>query len=95
MTGRVESSQPRVAIPSATKIRDVPNGYVQTSSTPIIRCDADGNTYQQRTLDDGSVYEVLKNFPTRDEALAVLGPRAVEQQWIEHENYWILSYRLA
>ena len=48
----------------------------QASSTPLSRRDADGNTYQQRTLDDGSVHEVLKNFPTRDEALAALGPRA-------------------
>jgi hypothetical protein len=29
------------------------NSFVQTSSTPISARDADGNTYQQRTLDDG------------------------------------------
>ncbi|MBL8362641.1 MAG: class I SAM-dependent methyltransferase [Rubrivivax sp.] len=71
------------------------NSYVQTSSTPISRRDAEGNTYQDRTLDDGSVHEVLKNFPTPDEACAMLGPRAREPRWIAHEHYWILQYRLA
>jgi len=71
------------------------NTFVQTSSSPLSRCDADGNTYQQRRLDDGSVHEVLKNFPTRDEALVQLGPRARDAEWIEHAHYWILSYTLA
>ncbi len=70
------------------------NSFVQTSSSPITRRDADGNTYQERTLDDGSVHEVLKNFPSRDEAFALLGTCAFEREWIAHEHYWILSYRL-
>jgi len=71
------------------------NRYVEGNSTPLTRRDADGNTYQDRTLDDGSAHEVLKNFPTRDEAVAMLGPRARDAEWIEHGHYWILSYRLA
>jgi demethylmenaquinone methyltransferase/2-methoxy-6-polyprenyl-1,4-benzoquinol methylase len=71
------------------------NSFVRTSSTPIARRDDAGNTYQNRRLDDGSVHEVLKNFPTRDEAFALLGERDVEREWIAHEHYWILSYRLA
>jgi len=71
------------------------NGFVQTSSTPISRRDAAGNTYQQRTLDDGSVHEVVKNFPTREQALAMLGPRARDPSWIEYTHYWLLSYELA
>ncbi len=71
------------------------NSHVQTSSSPISRRDAEGNTYQLRTLDDGSVHEVLKNFPTRDEALAVLGPRARNARWTAYTHYWVLSYELA
>jgi SAM-dependent methyltransferase len=71
------------------------NSYVQTSSTPLTRTDADGNTYQNRTLDDGSVHEVLKNFPTPEQAFAALGPRARDPQWTAHEHYWVLSYTLA
>lgn len=41
------------------------------------------------------MHEVLKNFPTRGEALEVLGPRAVEPTWVEYDNYWTLAYRLA
>jgi demethylmenaquinone methyltransferase/2-methoxy-6-polyprenyl-1,4-benzoquinol methylase len=71
------------------------NSYVQTSSTPITRQDTEGNTYQSRTLDDGSVHEVLKNFPTREEAFAAVGPRARNPEWIDFEHYWVLSYELA
>jgi SAM-dependent methyltransferase len=70
------------------------NTYVQGSSTPLSRRDAEGNSYQQRTLDDGSVHEVLKNFPTHDAARALLGPRAHHIEWIDHTHYWVLSYRL-
>jgi len=71
------------------------NGFVQTSNLPITRRDAQGNTYQLRTLDDGSTHEVLKNFPTRDEAFAMLGPRARDPQWLALTHYWVLSYTLA
>lgn len=70
------------------------NRFVEGSSTPLSRRDAEGNTYQNRPLDDGSVHEVLKNFPTREEALAMLGPRAREPQWITFDHYWVLVYDL-
>ena len=68
------------------------NSYVQASSTPLSRRDADGNTYQQRPLDDGSRHEVLKNFPSRDEAIDALGPGVCDVQWLAYEHYWVLSY---
>lgn len=71
------------------------NSYVQTSSTPLSRSDADGNTYQQRTLDDGSSHEVLKNFPSAEQAFGMLGPRARDPQWITWHHYWALRYTLA
>lgn len=71
------------------------NRYVEGSSTPIARHDVDGNSYQQRLLDDGSTHEVLKNFPTPDQAMAVLGPRARGAQWLDWTHYWALRYTLA
>lgn len=82
-------------LPSGARVVFLDNSYVQTSSTPISRRDEAGNTYQQRTLDDGSVHEVLKNFPGRDEAVAALGARARQPQWTPYTHYWVLSYELA
>ena len=70
------------------------NHYVEGSSTPVSRRDAEGNDYQLRKLDDGSAHEVLKNFPSSEQAFAMLGPRALRPQWIAFEHYWILSYDL-
>ena len=71
------------------------NNFVAGSSTPLSRHDAAGNSYQQRTLADGSAHEVLKNFPTPAQALAVLGPRAQQAQWLEFGHYWVLHYTVA
>ncbi len=71
------------------------NRFVEGSGTPLSHTDADGNTWQQRALDDGSVHAVLKNFPDRAQALAVLGPRARAPRWTEHTHYWVLDYTLA
>jgi SAM-dependent methyltransferase len=71
------------------------NRFVPASSTPISRRDGAGNTYQNRSLDNGSVHEVLKNFPSREQAFAALGPRARDPQWIAYPHYWIVSYTLA
>ncbi len=70
------------------------NRFVPASNLPISRRDEDGNTYQLRTLDDGSTCEVVKNFPSADAAIAALGPRARDARWIAHEHYWVLVYEL-
>jgi demethylmenaquinone methyltransferase/2-methoxy-6-polyprenyl-1,4-benzoquinol methylase len=71
------------------------NRYVSRSSTPVTRHDAHGNGYQSRRLDDGSQHEVLKNFPTAEQAIPMLGPRAQDAQWTAHRHYWILAYTLS
>jgi SAM-dependent methyltransferase len=67
------------------------NRYVEGSSTPLSRRDAEGNTYQTRRLADGSTHEVLKNFPTPRELREHLG---AEVRVTEYEYYWIASYRI-
>jgi demethylmenaquinone methyltransferase/2-methoxy-6-polyprenyl-1,4-benzoquinol methylase len=39
------------------------NSDVQCRDYPIVARDAEGNTYQDRRLKDGSVHRVLKNLP--------------------------------
>jgi demethylmenaquinone methyltransferase/2-methoxy-6-polyprenyl-1,4-benzoquinol methylase len=71
------------------------NRFVSQSSTPLSRTDAHANTYQNRVLDDGSVHEVLKNFPTPEQAIAMLGPQVRHAQWLAWDHYWALSYEWA
>ena len=70
------------------------NRFVREQSTSLTRTDAAGNTYQNRTLDDGSLHEVLKNFPTPEQAKARLGTRAHSARWQAWEHYWALVYEL-
>ena len=72
----------------------VDNRYVEGSSTPLTRRDAHGNTYQTRTLDDGSRYEVLKNIPDGSEMRGALGARARDFDFVELEYFWYASYRV-
>jgi demethylmenaquinone methyltransferase/2-methoxy-6-polyprenyl-1,4-benzoquinol methylase len=62
------------------------NLYVEGSSTPIARCDEDGNTYQIRRLADGSETLVLKNFPNEAELTALGRVEALQY-------YWLVEYR--
>src|SRR5258706_10300167 len=69
------------------------NRYVEGSSTPVSRRDAEGNTYQTRKLDDGSTHEVLKNFPSDRELVERAAAHGVEAsvEWFDY--YWLLVYR--
>lgn len=65
----------------------IDNRYVEGSSQPVSRADADGNTYQQRRLANGTSWEVIKNFPAAAEIqarLAGLGQVTVS----ELTYYW-------
>lgn len=70
------------------------NTYVEGNSTPLVRTDAGGNTYQARTLESGARYEVLKNFPNADEliAWAMRFGMAVELRSLTY--FWCLRYRV-
>lgn len=86
----LESATKAVAPGSLLAFLD--NRYVEGSSTPLSRRDAEGNTYQARKLDDGSSHEVLKNFPAEGELIQ----RASRHGWGANvellEHYWLLSW---
>jgi demethylmenaquinone methyltransferase/2-methoxy-6-polyprenyl-1,4-benzoquinol methylase len=69
------------------------NTYAAGSNTPISRTDAEGNTYQMRTLEDGSTHEVLKNFPTEAQVRRAVGGWARDLEYVALTYYWCLSYR--
>ncbi|MGW7683503.1 class I SAM-dependent methyltransferase [Kribbella sp. NPDC054772] len=65
------------------------NRYVEGSNYPITRTSAAGDTYQDRQLSDGRSFEVLKNFPTREQFTADVAPREVE--WTELAYFWLAT----
>ena len=69
------------------------NTFVEGSSTPISRRDAEGNTYQVRKLANGEDYEVVKNFPAEDELREALADVAAEAHLETLRYYWLLVFR--
>lgn len=78
--------------PDATIVL-VDNRYVGGSNHPLTRTDADGNTYQARRLDDGSVHEVLKIFPSEAELRALIEGVGHSFEYRRLDHYWAVTYR--
>ena len=70
------------------------NAWAPGSSTPISRTDAEGNTYQVRTLASGERMEVLKNFPTPAELAEEVRAVAREAHLESLNYYWLLVFTL-
>jgi demethylmenaquinone methyltransferase/2-methoxy-6-polyprenyl-1,4-benzoquinol methylase len=70
------------------------NAWAPGSSTPISRTDAEGNTYQLRTLASGEQVEVLKNFPAPAELAEAVRPVAREAHLESLNYYWLLVFTL-
>ena len=69
------------------------NTYVEGNSTPVVRTDAQGNTYQSRRLESGASYEVLKNFPDAAELVAWARRFGTAIELRQLTYFWILRYR--
>jgi len=71
------------------------NLFVAGSSSAITERDANGNTYQGRSLSDGSMHRVLKNFPSEAQLHALadagLGESPLYRKW---QYYWAFEYRV-
>jgi demethylmenaquinone methyltransferase/2-methoxy-6-polyprenyl-1,4-benzoquinol methylase len=89
--GRFVTSLHRALAPGAIVVV-LDNRYVSGSSTPISHVDADGNSYQRRTLDDGSEHVVLKNFPTEQQLRHDIADVASAIEYTELDYYWLLKY---
>jgi SAM-dependent methyltransferase len=71
----------------------IDNRFVPGNSTPLARWDDEGNSYQLRTLANGTRHEVLKNFPSEQELRNVLRDVAVSLEYQPLEYYWHIAYR--
>jgi len=70
------------------------NSLAQCERLPISHSDEYGNTYQKRILDNGVSYEVVKNFPTKQELLELTLDKTSDQEFKELENYWLFQYKV-
>jgi len=70
----------------------VDNLYVEGSNHPISERDAHGNTFQLRTLEDGSAHRVLKNFPTETELRSRIEGVGHSARFSQFEYYWAVQY---
>jgi len=70
------------------------NRYVPGSSTPVSRATAAGDTFQLRTLNDGRTYEILKNFPDRDQFAADIAAVGTDLTWTDLPYFWLATFRL-
>lgn len=74
------------------KVIVIDNQFVEGSSTPISNSDADGNTYQVRTLSDGTKHQVLKNFLTEDQLCEAVKGLANNIRFHKWQYFWALEY---
>ncbi len=81
------------ALAPGARVVFLDNRYVAGSSTPISRTDEFGNTYQLRRLEDGTEYEVMKNFVGEEEVREVLRDLAEHETVERPKYYWLLAYR--
>jgi ubiquinone/menaquinone biosynthesis C-methylase UbiE len=82
----------RALLMPRAKIVLLDNRYVEGSSSPITEADSEGNTYQMRPLNDGSMHRVLKNFPSEAElqsSLAGIGTGGTLSTW---QYYWAFEF---
>lgn len=68
------------------------NLYVDGSSTPIAETDAEGNTWQVRSLEDGSDHRVLKNFPDEAVLQAMIDDFGDQGIYREYDYFWTFQY---
>jgi ubiquinone/menaquinone biosynthesis C-methylase UbiE len=74
------------------KIVLLDNRFVDGSSTPITGQDEEGNTFQPRTLSEGTRHKVLKNFPSETELRKLVSDLGVTANYSTWQHYWAFEY---
>ncbi|HAT30831.1 MAG TPA: class I SAM-dependent methyltransferase [Janthinobacterium sp.] len=87
-------AQLRAKLGKDTLLVLIDESYVDGISDVIARTDAEGNTYQFHTADDGQRYEVIKNFPSDSTLRKRIASSVREIRILRQEHFWLLSCRL-
>lgn len=81
------------ALEPGAKVVFLDNLFVAGSSSPISEHDEHGNTYQTRSLADGSTHRVLKNFPSEAQLQAlVAGGLGHSPRYTSWSYFWAYEY---
>jgi len=72
----------------------IDNTEAQLVRLPIVERDAAGDTFQLRTLPDGSTHRVLKNFPSEAELRALIDGIGVRARYWRGAHFWAFWYEL-
>lgn len=75
-----------------SKVILLDNLYVEGNSTPVSETDEEGNTYQHRSLADGSVHRVLKNFPTEAQLRTSIDGLGTQAKYMAWQYFWAFEY---
>lgn len=70
------------------------NTQAQCARLPISHTDEQGNTYQDRELDDGGNYRVLKNFPSESELNELIKGLGCNASYTPLEHFWMFQFQL-
>ncbi|MBT7371087.1 MAG: class I SAM-dependent methyltransferase [Gammaproteobacteria bacterium] len=70
----------------------IDNSVAQCQRLPITFTDEWGNTFQDRQLDNGETYRVLKNFPTVEELEHWVSAFGDPEDYVELEQFWLYQY---
>ena len=70
----------------------IDNTEAQCERLPIVERDAAGNTYQRRTLPDGTAHRVLKNFPAEEELRALVAAGGASARYWRGDHFWAFCY---
>lgn len=73
----------------------IDNTEAQCDRLPIVERDEHGNTYQLRTLPDGSTHRVLKNFPSAVQLRSMIDGIGIGAQCWRGAHFWAFWYHLA
>jgi len=81
------------ALEPGAKVVFLDNCFVDGSSSAISEPDEQGNTYQSRSLSDGSTHRVLKNFPSEAQLRAlVAGGLGVSPRYTCWPYFWAFEF---
>ncbi|MBK9243414.1 MAG: methyltransferase domain-containing protein [Burkholderiales bacterium] len=73
----------------------IDNTEAQCELLPIVERDANGNSYQLRTLPDGTTHRVLKNFPPEAALRSMIGGVGANAQYWRGDHFWAFCYDAA